>query len=147
VLGARFEPDASWGIAAHAFVPLLDGSVRKPEGEADLSASLFTVELAYSLELRAGWLAAAGLGAGLLSLAMSGEASRPYVARDDRLTAGVYYAHASAGRWLASWLRIRAGLLAGFSAPRPVVRFDDREVASWGRAFAGMVLQAEVGVQ
>jgi len=81
----------------------------------------------------------------VLVLALSGEASSAYVAHDDRLTAGVYYAHASVGRKLTDWLRLRAGLLAGITAPQPVLRFDGREVASFGRAFTGMTLNAELG--
>jgi hypothetical protein len=76
---------------------------------------------------------------------MRGEASTPFVAHDDSLTAGVYYLHASAGRWLSDSVRLRAGVLAGATAPRPVLRFDDRDVATWGRAFGALALEAEIG--
>jgi hypothetical protein len=145
LLDGRFEPDPRWSVGVVALLPVASSDVSAPEGEAEVSATLVTAELGYSPRLHDRWFVAGGVGGGVLVLALSGEASDAYVARDDRLTAGVYYAHASAGRKLTDWLRLRAGLLAGMSAPRPVLRFDGREVASWGRAFGGMAINAEIG--
>jgi len=41
---------------------------------------------------------------------------------------------------------LRASLLGGWSAPRPVLSFAGREAATWGRFLGALSLRAEVAL-
>jgi hypothetical protein len=145
--GARVEPIPRFAIAARALVPLTENNLSGPEGSADANVNLFLGKLSYMLAEPAKNLALeAGLGAGVVVLAMNAEAAPPRTATTDRLTAGVYFLHAGAAWSLASWFRLSGLVLGGVAAPRPVLRFEGREVTSWGRPFAGVGLATEFGL-
>jgi hypothetical protein len=146
LLGARFEPNASWGVGLFAMLPLLESDVLEPEGEAAVSASVFAAGVDLSPLRTEHWIAGVGAGAGALLLTLRGEASDPYVAHEDRLVSGIGYVEASVARRIGSWARIKLGAMGAFSAPRPVLRFADREVPFWGRWFGGLSLRAELGL-
>jgi hypothetical protein len=144
-VGIELVPN-EWGLNAAALLPLTENDVEEPEGEADVTVSAFVLELDRFAPLGSSWFVSGGAGGGLLVLSMRVEASDPFVPRDDSLVTGVYYLHIGAGAALASWLRLRASLLGGLAAPRPVLRFDDHDVAAWGRGFVALALRAELGV-
>lgn len=139
-LGAQLDLGAAWHARATSYWPLRDARLEADEGEARVAWTGFTATLARSLPLPSPWLAQAGLGGGLVLLDARGEARDDFSGRRERLYAGAYFAEASFGRDLASWLRLRATALAGVSAPRPVLRFDEREVASLGRFIGALTL-------
>lgn len=144
-LGLRLQPSPSWSASAFALLPLTENELTEPEGSADVSVHLFYGELAYSpARFGANGRFELGPGAGVVVLPMSGEAAPPRDAHTDQLVAGVFFAHAAALWRPASWLGLRASLRGGASAPRLLVRFDDHEVAAWGRAFAVASLDAQL---
>jgi hypothetical protein len=109
--------------------------------------NLFFAELGYRLAPPgASFQPEVGAGAGLVVLPLQGETAAPREAHDDQLVAGVYFLGVGAGYSVESWLRVRAGVRGGLSAPRPTIRFSDREVASWGRPFLAATLEAEFQV-
>ena len=145
--GARVEPMPRFNIAAQALLPLSENNLTGPEGSADASVSLFLGKLGFALVEPARNLSIeGGLGAGVVVLSMNAETEPPRSATTDRMTAGVYFVHAGAVWSLASWFRLTMALLGGVSAPRPVLRFDGRDVASWGRPFGGIGLSTEFGL-
>ncbi len=146
LLGVRIEPGGRWGAGLFALLPLLDNEVIAAEGEADVSVNAFGLHVAYSQPLAHQWLGTAGVGGGLLVLPLQGDASEPFIARGDRLFAGLYYLELGVGRELSDWLRLRVRLLAGVGSPRPVLRFDGSEVASWGPGFGTLAIGGEVGL-
>jgi hypothetical protein len=147
VLGVRLEPVRRFAAAAHAFLPLTENNLDEPEGSADINVNLFLGQVDYAIFESARTLSLnAGVGAGVLALAMRGEAQEPRSGLEQRTLAGVYFAHSSMSWSAAAWFRLRGTLLGGLSAPRPVLRFENREVATWGRPFVGAVVASEFGV-
>jgi hypothetical protein len=143
VLGARAEPSPRWGLSLDAFVPLAAGEIEDGEGSASARWYAVIAGVDLSLGRRAPWFASVGLGAGLLLLDISAQGRAGFTARDDRSFAGAAQLAASAGwRILDRW-RLRASAHTGLSAPRPVLRFDGREVASLGRWYGGVGLSFE----
>jgi hypothetical protein len=64
----------------------------------------------------------------------SGTADEPLVGRTDATFVGAVLLRAGAGARVTDWLAVRADLLGGAVAPRPVVAFADAEQARWRRA-------------
>ncbi len=147
MLGAELEPARRVTLAARAFLPLTENNLVEKEGSADVNVSLFTADAAYTLfEPGSAVSVGAGLGAGVLVLDMQGEATAPLAGQSERTTAALGFVQANLAWSAASWLRFRLSLLGGSSAPRPVVRFADREVAAWGRLFVAAALSSEFGL-
>ncbi len=144
-LGASLELGGNWQVGIAALVPLSEGDVSGPEGEAEVYVGSVAAELSSSQKLSAAWSSSVGAGAGVLVVSSYAETSRPFLAREDRLFAGLYYLHGGLTWALSDTVRLRAGVVLGVSAPRPVLRFDQRDVASFGPAFGGLVLRAELG--
>jgi len=145
-LGLRAEPGFGLAISGRALIPLTDATVSTAEGEADVDVQLFLGDIALRLLAPSpAFVVEAGAGGGFGLLPVDAEAVAPYEAANDRLVTGLFYLHAGAGFSVTSWLRLRAVVRAGLNAPRPVVRFDGEEVASWGRAFTAATLEGELG--
>ena len=143
-LGARFDWSSPLGAELVALVPLRESEVSEPEGEADVSATAFAGHLDYAVGIGRSARLRAGAGGGLLVLKLRGEAEPGFVASEDTLVSGLAYAELGAALGLASWMRLGATTLLGMSAPRPVLRFDEHEVAAWGRWFVAASLRAEL---
>jgi hypothetical protein len=146
-LGGTLAVGLDWGslgLGIAASFPLSQLEVDEPPGEANAAITSVCAELRYPLWSRERWLVDAGLGAGLVVLALQAEAEPPFIARDRRLISGRYYLHAGLARELEDWLRVGVDIAAGANSPRPVLRFDEREVASWGPGFVALTLNAEL---
>ena len=143
VLGARLEPSSRWGLGLQAFVPLAAGEIEGGEGSARSRWYALIAGAQLSVLRRAPWFASVGLGGGLLMLDVSAEGRTGFAARDDRLYAGAAQLELSAGWHPLPRLRLRADARTGLSGPRPVLRFDGREVASLGRWYGGLGLVLE----
>jgi hypothetical protein len=142
-LGLRLEPTSRWAATLRALLPVAENDLVAREGEASAQISLFLAELGYRLAPNARVEPELGPGAGLVVLALEAEANAPREAHTDDVVASVYFLHAGASFKTTSWLRLRAAVRGGMSAPRPVLRFDEREVATWGRGFFSGTLEAE----
>jgi hypothetical protein len=146
-LGGTIAVGLDWGslgLGIVASFPLNRLEVDEPAGEASAAITSVCAELRYPLWSRERWLLDAGLGGGLVVLAMQAEAEQPFIARDRRLISGRYYLHAGLARELEDWLRLGVDIAAGVNSPRPVLRFDERDVASWGPGFVALTLNAEL---
>lgn len=146
LLGARSDFASTWGASLTAVLPVAGDNVTAPEGAARISWHLFAAALDYAPSLPAAWLASAGVGAGVLIVDVRGAATGDFEGRRSRLLAGTYFVELCAGHRLTNWLRLRATLLTGLSAPRPVLHFDEREVASLGRWFGLLGFSMDIGV-
>jgi len=146
-LGLRVEPSSSWSVSASALLPIEENEINAGAGSADVSASLFLLDVERRLTLGRGWHLEFGPGAGIAALAMAGETQTPRVAHAESALLGIYYLHTGLGWTAASWLRFSTSLRGGVTAPRSVLRFDGQEVATWGRSFGTLSLTAELGWQ
>jgi hypothetical protein len=143
-LGLRLEPLPQWATTLRALLPITENDIVAPEGSASVGVTLFLAEFGYRLGSRSQWFQPEiGAGAGLTILSLEGETAPPREAHNDSLVAGLYFLQGGAGFFLAPWLRMRGVVRFGTSAPRPVVRFSDREVASWGRFVTLGTFEAE----
>jgi hypothetical protein len=146
-LGLRADPGGRVGFAFDALIPLTENEIQEPEGEGDVLATMLLARLGYApFELGQSFAFDAGVGGGVLMLTMEGEAQAPALGNTERTLSGLGLIYASGGWVATSWFSLRANVFGGFSAPRPVVRFLEREVATWGRPFVSGVLVAEFGL-
>ncbi len=146
LVGATFEPGARWRLGGLAFLPLHDTTITGPEGEADISSTILAARIAYAPWRSGRWSATAGVGGGPLILAMQAAAPAPYVGREETAVSATYFLEAALERTFADWLRVQASAMVGVSAPRPVIRFDDRDAAAWGRTFGAITARADFGL-
>jgi len=144
-LGLRVEPSERWSIAALALLPLSVNEVAEPEGEAEVRVDLLVGEVGYSLLVDRRFRLEIGPGAGIVMLPMAGEAAAPLEGHDEQIVSGVFFARGGGSFVVAPWFALRVSLRAGLSAPRPVVRFDSREVAAWGHGFGLAMLEGSFG--
>jgi len=140
------EPSERWGIGAVALLPTIGSFVRAPEGEAEVRTTIVAGHAHFMPWRSEGWSVGIGAGGGPLVLAMRADAPAPYVGREVTNVSGVYFLEATCARTLGDWFRVQALLLGGSSGPRPVLAFDDREAAAWGRPFAALAFRGEVGL-
>jgi hypothetical protein len=72
-------------------------------------------------------------GVALARLGIDGHAVPPLASRGDTSIAALPFARVSVGRRLGSRLGLELDGFVGVATPRPVLRFNGREVAEWGR--------------
>lgn len=134
---ARFEPMRYFSISAFGLLPVAAQKVAAAEGSAALSATVVGAMLrATAIDVGDVFRVSAGAGGGVALVSMSGQASSPrYDGQATSATTGVGVATIGMDARVLPWLALRADALAGLAAYRPVVRFDGRDVASWGPTF------------
>jgi hypothetical protein len=113
-------------------------------GSVTVDAHLVTGEIGFTLIHSPVLQLELGLGGGAGLFRMSGVA---LVAGDEgrvrSLWTGVGFSELALAANASHWLRLRATVLVGATAPRPVIQFEGEEVASWGRPFATATLGIE----
>jgi hypothetical protein len=144
-IGLRFEPSARWSASGFARLPLAAQSVSNYRGRAEVNVRLFGAELGWVVMRGRALNLELGLGASVVSATVRGSASTAADrGRSETLWGGCGFAGLGAAWRLTSWMRVRAEVLVGASAPRPIVRFDGQTVASWGRPFSMGTFGVEV---
>jgi hypothetical protein len=134
---------SGWSTHVEGLVPLSADTFAAPEGSARVHVYLVTAGIDRDVWERGSWSAAVGAGAGTVILAMEGSPANGFVAKDDKLVAGLFFVRARLGSELTRWLSVHGVLMGGASVPRPTVRFDGREAAAWGRPFAAGVVMLD----
>jgi len=148
LLGGAFGAHVALGdldLGVEVLVPLDSADVSAAAGEAEVRLGAFGAEVGYARPLATHWTLRGGAGAGLFMLLLQSEPEPGFIGNDDRLLTGHYYLHAGCAWRATRVLGLAAALGVGFSAPRPVLRFDDRPVASFGPTFGTLTLEAQIG--
>jgi hypothetical protein len=147
-VGVRVEPAEHWGASLFAFLPVSTQSVQGVEGNADVQLVLIGALAQYRLtNAQAVVDFDVGLGGGAVFASIDGHPSAASdVGRSETVAAGTALASTSLGVRATRWLRLRADLLGGVAVPRPTIRFNGDEVASWGRPLGAATLSAEVSL-
>jgi hypothetical protein len=137
---------AGWRAGVEALLPLAAQTFSAPEGSASVRTYVVAADVEREAWDRPPWSLSLGAGAGGVILTLHADPTLGYVGRDDRLAAAVLFARAHLRSEITAWLSAHATILAGAAAPRPTIRFDGREAAAWGRAFAGGMITLDLNV-
>jgi hypothetical protein len=135
----RFFPAPWLGIDVSGWWPISTTRVDATGGSADVRTTLALA----SGELRWGLgkaSLATGAGLGLAVIEMKGRPAVGYVGRDDSVVTALPFGRFAFELPFTRGFGLRMATNVGVSAPRAVVRFDDRVVASWGRPFLALTL-------
>lgn len=143
----RVQPRSVLSASVFAALDLRSTTLREPEGAARVHTTLTGLVVEVVPLAQRHVTTALGAGAALAFLRVEGAAAEAgYVARAETIVGAGPVVRASAAARLANWYLLRVELLAAITTPRAVLRFADREVATWGRPFLLLTLGAEFGL-
>jgi hypothetical protein len=136
LLRARYRFGKTFGLGIKIVLPVVPSTVSSGANSADVSSSLFGVEV--SALLLTTRLATLGAHAGLslLMLNASGNAQPPYTNGEDRKFSAFPSLGSQLGFRVAEHLRLCLGAELGMSVPELEVAFAGQPVASWARPLA-----------
>lgn len=144
-LGIGYRPLRWLEIESVVAGPVYPGQISEPEGRGSVFAGLLGIGPLLQLLPRARRVElfiGAGVALGLIH--MQGDAVEPFSGQNDWLASGVGYGRLALSVRLTRRLRLRVDGTAGVAVPRPVVTFDGRQVAAWGRPLVSLTAGLEV---
>ncbi|HYO96405.1 MAG TPA: hypothetical protein VER33_17935 [Polyangiaceae bacterium] len=138
----RWLPTPLGAVVLELAVPVRSGQVHGIEGRTSVRPFVIAALAEPQLTFQH-WHFVAGLGAALALIELEGHPAAGYAGRSDTLVTGLALARTAAQLRLARRWQLRFDVTYGIAAPRPVVRFDERVAAVWGRPLllAGINLQ------
>ncbi len=145
-VGGGYAVSERWRLSLSALMTLLASRLSVPEGTATPTISLFllgtegAVLSGSRLELRL------RAEAGVHWLHVVGEGEAPSEGRRENAVAAAGALGLAGVVFLGGAVRLRLDGSLGATAPRPVIRMLDREVAYWGRPFTVLALGVEVSL-
>jgi hypothetical protein len=146
-VGLRLRVHPRVSLAVRGTAPVHPRVVRRAEGRATVWLGMADAWLFVGLARpSARWQPDLGVGAGVVALGLRGAARAPWTSRSDLVAAATMAGGAGLSVWLHPRVRVRLDAFVGAAVPRPAVRFGGREVAAWGRPFAGGTFGVEIGV-
>jgi hypothetical protein len=133
-VGLRWRASRFFGLDGFASIPVTAATVAAPEGSADVRPWLLGLDVAvWFFDPQAAWQVAGAAGLGVAHLAIAGSPTPPLLGRRDTTTVAFPFTRFSVDRSLGARFRIGLHGFVGIAAPRPTLRFDEREVADWGQ--------------
>jgi hypothetical protein len=141
----RVRATAHFTLALRILAPTFPAAIDAPEGRSTvtLGATSLGGDVLFG-RTAAALRGHAGVGVGLLWTHLEGTAAQPFAGRSDDLFSALSYLHGGATYALGESVRIFADGTVGVATPRPVVRFADRAVASWGQPAVALALGVEL---
>jgi hypothetical protein len=132
------------GVELFGLVPALPLRLTAAEGEADLYMGLLAagVRLTFA-EPGDRWVPFAGGGGAVTFVDLRGDPLPGYVDRPALVAGGAPYLRGGLSVTVAPLLRVRLDALVGWALPATVVRFDGREMVTWGP----FLLNASLGLE
>jgi hypothetical protein len=143
-LGAHLRLTDLVGVELFGLVPAVPLHLSAPEGEADLHMGALAagVRLTFAAPDDR-WVPFLGGGVAVTFVDVRGDPLPGFVGHPALVAAGAPYLRGGLAVALAQLLRLRLDVLVGWALPSTIVRFDDREVASWGP----FLLTASLGLE
>ncbi|MDC0740517.1 hypothetical protein [Polyangium mundeleinium] len=139
------RPSERIGMSAFVSIPVVPANLLGPEGVATSRIGLLGVGFRGSFAPRgAAWNVNVGAGLSAVLLHFEGRPARSYAGTSETLFTFAPYLRAGLGYAVTPHLRIRADVLTGVTAQRPVVQFVGRVAATWGLPFVSPSLGAEL---
>lgn len=145
-IDVRTDIHSKFGVSVGGVLPLLASRFSRTEGDARLLWYGATAGAHVVLPIDDVWFTNIGARGGVLMLNIQGLPGEGFEGSRDRVFTATGQFEISVGRRVADWLRLRLHALAGLTMPRPVVRFDEREVATVGRFYGAVGLSIEGGI-
>lgn len=146
-VGVRFRAGRTFGLDAWTLLPIKSSSVDESEGSASLSPLMVGIGAALWLfEPGKEWQLAGSAGVAAVALGIDGRARPPRTGRSDPLTVALPFGRLSLSRSLGPRFGLGVDALAGVAVPEPLVRFDGRRVADWGRPMMAATLSFEAAL-
>jgi len=144
LIRARHRFGSTYGVGAKLALPLVPSTVSSAGNAADVSTSLFGVELSALLVTTRLATFSAHAGLALLWLSAHGQAQAPYTSGVDHALAALPSLGGELGLRLNEHLRLCAGAELGVALPQLELAFAGQDVTSWARPLA--LLSAGVAV-
>jgi len=136
LLRSRLRLGATYGLGVKVVLPLVPSTVSSGTNAAEVSASLFGVELSALFVTTSLATFSAHAGLSLLWLKASGEAPAPYTNRTDGGLSALPSLGSGLGFRLSEHVRLCLGAELGVALPTQELSFAGQTVATWGRPFA-----------
>jgi len=136
LLRARLRFGATYGLGLKLVLPVVASTVSSGGNAADVSASLFGVELSALLMTTPLITFGAHAGISALWLSATGQAHAPYTDRVDRKLAALPSLGSELGFRLTKHVRLCLGAELGVAFPKLELAFAGQSVATWARPFA-----------
>jgi hypothetical protein len=147
LVGLRWRTWTTVGFDAFAVLPISAARVSAPEGSADVRPSLAGLSVAaWLLDPISPWQVTAAGGLALAHLSIAADPVPPFLGRSEQNTAAMPFVRLSAARVMGARFRLGLDMFAGVATPRPIIRFDGREVAHWGQPLFLSVLTLGVAL-
>ena len=134
------------GVALRGAFPLATRDLSEREGSIRWRPWLVTIEACAEPWRRPRWALALGAEAGAALIDLDPRADDNHVANRQQMAIFVFLLGAGVRAQVAEGLALRAGVSLGIASPRPVVRVDGHEVATWGRPLVMVSLATELGL-
>lgn len=146
-IGVRFRANRTLGVDAWTLLPILSARTEQPEGSATLSPFLGGLDAAlWFIEPGKHWQLSMAGGIGVVRLGIEGQAAPPRAGKSDPLVLALPFARISLSGALSARLALGLEGFVGVAMPEPVVRFDGRPVADWGRPMTAFALSFNAAV-
>ena len=136
LLRARYRFGKTYGLGVKVVLPMVPSTVSSGSNSADVSSSLFGVEVSAVLVTTRLATLGAHAGLSLLMLNASGNAQPPYTNGEDRKFSAFPSFGSQLGFRVAQQLRLCLGAELGMSVPELEVAFAGQPVTSWARPLA-----------
>jgi hypothetical protein len=134
LVGARFRFHTVLGLDAFVALPITPATVSASEGSADVRPWLFGLDLAaWLFDPRSVWQVSGAAGIGVAHLVIEGDPTPPLLGQRETSTVALPFGRVSVERGFGTRFRLGLHGFVGVAAPEHVIRFDGREVATWGR--------------
>jgi hypothetical protein len=146
-IGLRYTWWDRWSSRAFVVLPVTRGTVRGPEGRAEVSVGLLGIELDFALtQPSSDWVLRAGPAVGLAQIRTAGSTSSSLLERADTVYTALPLVATSLERRLSARVGLGLRLFGGMSFPRAAIFFGDRQVAHWGRPLTGASLTLDLAL-
>lgn len=137
----RWRATRAFGLDAWTFLPISSAGIETELGSASVRPYVFGIDAAVWLLPRGeSWQLVVAGGIGVAHLVIDGRAQPPLLSRTETSTVALPFARLSAERRLSARFGLGLDGIVGVSTPKPIIRFDGREVADWGRPVVAGVL-------
>jgi hypothetical protein len=140
-VGLRYQWTPRLSSRLFVILPVVPGTVRGPEGHAEVAVALAGAALEVTLTPPSSdWLFSTGAALSAAWIRTAGTTESALAERTDSVYTAVPALVAALHRRLSTRATLGLEVMSGVSLPRPVILFGERQTAHWGRPLVGASL-------